>query len=125
MRLIIRTIFVAVSLLLSACLHQVTNPHLPPCQSQCEQRFNACQVSCNNSCEQCLTLSTGKAALHHTYYTHEKEIQSAWIIHDRTSFKDPLQCRKVTCACSADRQVCMQACGGSIPKQLRVAPLCE
>jgi hypothetical protein len=41
------------------------------------------------------------------------------------SYRDPLQCRKVTCNCHADYQVCIQSCSGVIHKQLRVASACQ
>jgi hypothetical protein len=40
------------------------------------------------------------------------------------SYKDPLQCRKVTCSCVQDYHTCLAACRGTIHTALRVAPVC-
>jgi hypothetical protein len=40
------------------------------------------------------------------------------VSRDLNSYRDPLQCRKVTCDCLADNNVCKASCRGLTPQVL-------
>lgn len=58
-------------------------------------------------------------------YVHEQEVQGGMVIQELKSYRDPLQCRKVSCNCMADYNVCVQGMSGIIHKRLQVNPACE
>ncbi|KTD29779.1 MULTISPECIES: acyltransferase [Legionella] len=111
---------------ITACLHRVPNT---PCTTTCESRYQACTKVCRNNCPQC-TAAAGQARdKNYNHYIHEQYVKGRMIALQLNSFRDPLQCRKVTCSCREDYQVCMQSCGGgdggAIKKYLQHAPLCS
>lgn len=125
---IVRLAFVFVIFTLCSCAHPPTPQEkmvMSTCMASCEQRSSACNATCRNNCQQCLAYSRQSAVEDYLYYQHEQYVKGGTIARELKSYRDPLQCRKTTCNCSSDYQVCMQACGGVIRKQLRVAPVCQ
>lgn len=96
-----------------------------PCQSLCEKRFDKCNQNCRNNCQQCVAYAKQKASENYLYYQHEQYLKGGVIARDLQSYRDPLQCRKITCSCPADFELCMQSCGGIIQKRLQAAPVCQ
>lgn len=123
-------LFVALSLsLLAGCSHfnlgkQPVNPVFAACKMNCDQRAAACQKVCRNNCPQCCSYANQSAANAYYDYRHEQIVKGGFIVRQLKSYRDPLQCRKTTCNCKADYQICIQTCGGRIPKQLKAAPQC-
>lgn len=95
------------------------------CIATCEQRAAACTKVCRNNCRQCQARAGQSTSESYLYYQHEQFVKCDIVARQLNSYRDPLQCRKVTCSCSADYQICMQSCGSGIKKQLRVAPVCQ
>lgn len=45
-------------------------------------------------------------------------------MRELNSYRDPLQCRKVTCDCLSDFAICKKGCTGVIPTKLQAVPYC-
>lgn len=100
------------------------NPAFAMCKMNCDQRAAACQKVCRNNCPQCCSYANQSAKNSYCNYRHEQIVKGGFIVRQLKSYRDPLQCRKTTCNCKADYQICIQTCGGRIPKRLKAAPLC-
>jgi len=127
MKTIIATLSVLFLLLTSCVHHQVivqNKAEFAHCKAGCDHRAAACQKVCRNNCAQCRAYTHQTAAGNYRHYVHEQSVKGNLIARELQSYRDPLQCRKITCSCSADHQVCMQSCGGVIHKHLQVAPVC-
>lgn len=116
-------------MVLTACVPQ-TNVSQPKttyavCAASCEQRSDQCNASCRNNCQQCQAFSKQTTMEHYRHYVHEQNVKGRSIARDLNSYRDPLQCRKITCNCRADYRVCIQSCGGVVKKQLQAAPYCQ
>jgi len=103
---------------------QVNPQSLTLCKMTCVKRFESCQKTCINSCSRCSANSSYTSRSNYLKYTHEKQIQGGFITRGLKSYRDPLQCRKVTCNCTSDFIVCNQGCVGVIQKRLRSVPYC-
>lgn len=95
------------------------------CKASCDKKVNKCNRLCRNNCEQCRSKVFSSTVKSYRMYVHEQRVQGFRVARELNSYRDPLQCRKITCSCPADYQVCMQSCGGVIYKQLRVASVCQ
>ena len=98
-------------LLLASCYHQLLPAN---CVADCKGRLAACSKLCLDNCPQCSWVAGAMAAKKYNRYHCDRFIQGKIIALELNSFRDPLQCRKTTCNCGADYQVCMQACGGVV-----------
>lgn len=96
--------------------------NIAACQQTCEIKASACRQTCRNNCQRCCGSSTQTTIKTYKRYKHEVCVKGDFLTLQLNSFRDPLQCRKTTCDCRADYQVCMQACSGMIYKSLR--PVC-
>ncbi|KTD16165.1 acyltransferase [Legionella jordanis] len=93
------------------------------CQITCEQKARACKATCRNNCQGCCASSTKTTLKNYRRYRHEVCVKGDFLTLQLNSFRDPLQCRKTTCDCRADYQVCVQACSGMVYKSLqRICP---
>jgi len=108
--------------LLSACAFK--SREFKCCKMACIGQQHISQIICRNVCVQCTHYAkqTAKYAYHH--YVYEQIVKGDFITRNLNSYRDPLQCRKTTCSCAADYDVCIQACGGIIQKQLTVPGTC-
>lgn len=115
------------TLLSCANYHSImqTKATFATCKASCEKRSNKCNRLCNNNCQQCRSKAFLSTAKSYNIYLQEQRLQGLRIARELNSYRDPLQCRKITCNCPADYQVCMQSCGGVIHKELRVASVCQ
>jgi len=130
MTYLIRTILAAVIILLTACTHHTsTTPakqDYATCAASCEKRAEQCNSRCRNNCQQCQAYTDQITARHYGKYVSEQYVKGRTIARNLNSYRDPLQCRKVTCNCRADFRICIQeSCGGVVKKQLQAAPYCQ
>ena len=88
------------------------------------QGFAVCKERCVDNCAICSAKADYSAIKNYDEYVHEKIIEGGTITRSLKSYRDPLQCRKVTCNCYADLSICEQTCAGIIHKQLRAVPYC-
>lgn len=95
------------------------------CLSLCAQRFDACQKTCIYNCSLCSAAANQKTILNYARYVHEEQVEGGFVTRGLKSYRDPLQCRKVTCNCYADLSVCKQNCTGIIHKQIRTVQHCS
>lgn len=94
------------------------------CQKNCQERLKICSEVCDNSCQNCSWASKCSAVRQYNKYKQEQYVQGGIIARELKSYRDPLQCRKTTCNCWADYNVCAQSCTGLIHKRLQVGPAC-
>ena len=106
------------------CTHHQASIEQKVCYVGCKQKLEACNQVCHNDCQQCSSVADHSAVTSYNRYKHEQCVQGGAIIRELQSYRDPLQCRKITCGCRADYRVCMQSCSGIIRKRLQVSPLC-
>ena len=128
MNSLLRVLCCVVLLYLSGCATQdktITNGQtLKQCQTICIQHLEACKQNCTNNCRNCSIKSSYTSAVNFTKYVQEKQVQGGIITRGLNSYRDPLQCRKVTCNCPSDFITCKQSCTGVIQKRLRSVPYC-
>lgn len=126
----LRVICCIVLIALSGCAsHQkvsVINPKsVEQCMMTCMQHHDYCKQNCVNNCPNCSAAASETAAVNLFKYVHEKQVEGGYITRGLNSYRDPLQCRKVSCNCVADLFTCKQGCTGVIQKRLRSVPLCS
>lgn len=124
---LLRCFIYIVSLGLTACAFvqpHVVTPETNQCKMRCLQQLHSCKQRCNDSCSICLVNSMESSASHYFNYTNEKQVEGGYINRRLKSYRDPLQCRKVSCSCMADLSTCNQACTGVIEKRLQSLPYC-
>ena len=117
----------SVVLLLLSCMNQaMTIKHVQSssCKMQCLKQRHTCQQICHNDCYTCFKEVQKTVKRSYDQYIREVKTQGGVIARDLNSFKDPLQCRKTSCDCSADFEVCAQSCKGLIHKNMRVPSAC-
>lgn len=126
---IVRIVFCCSFLFLVSCTHQTPDPKLigsiVSCTASCDRVFHECRKVCRNNCLQCDSAAAQTTAKNYNRYVCEQQVKGKIVALQLNSFRDPLQCRKTTCSCSTDHQVCIQSCGGVIKKSLKYAPLCS
>lgn len=126
---ILLCIFFSASLL-TGCGHRASTVDVPSkysirqCLKQCTIHYENCKPTCDNNCANCQMQAYKKAAVNYQRYAQQLKISGGYNVRELRSYRDPLQCRKVTCNCSADFLACRQACTGSIHKVLQAAPYC-
>ena len=94
------------------------------CLAQCTQRFDSCKTLCTNNCAVCSAKANQSMKKDYAEYVHEQQVEGGYVMRGLKSYRDPLQCRKVSCNCYADLSTCEQNCTGIIRKQLRAVPYC-
>jgi len=113
---------------LSACMTQqkteVKGQSLSQCKTICLQHLESCKQSCTNNCRTCSAGSSYTSTSNYSKYVHEKFVEGGYIARGLNSYRDPLQCRKVTCNCASDFNTCNQGCTGVIQKRLQSVPYC-
>lgn len=124
MAVITRVIVSLILILLVSCAQHQTTPDQIICEQECAKRFESCCALCVNNCKNCSMCTTQSAAKSYNKYKKRQCIQGEMMARELQSYRDPLQCRKTTCACHADYRVCMQSCAGVIHKRLQVPPTC-
>ncbi len=106
--------------MLAGCqgFHQnaLTGQALEQCNTTCVQHFEFCKDNCINNCQTCSYVSQRQAEKSFAKYVHERRVQGKKVMRELNSYRDPLQCRKVTCDCSSDFTICKKGCAGVIPK---------
>ena len=105
-------------LVLLGCARPIAAPN-------CTQQFARCKQTCEDNCPNCVNKSIIAATRSYNKYVHEQEIQGGMVIQELKSYRDPLQCRKISCSCIADYNVCLQGMSGIINKSLRINTACE
>jgi len=123
MNVVLRLIACMVVFLLSSCA-TVNTTTSGECKQMCIQKLNSCKSICTNNCPNCSASSAYSSTINHAKYVHEQRIVGGYVARELNSYRDPLQCRKVTCNCSADYSACNQKCTGVIRKSLEAVPYC-
>lgn len=113
---------------LSGCVTQqkagMSNQGMSACQMTCVQHYKYCAQHCTNNCLTCSADANDSAAVNYFQYVHEQQIEGAIVTRGLNSYRDPLQCRKVSCNCMSDLLTCKQGCTGVVQKRLRPVPYC-
>ncbi len=128
MSFIYRVFCIVVSLMLVACVSSQAPVKLgaypSACQIQCQKDFEHCLPLCENSCQTCSLVAKQSTIRSYSHFLNEQYVQGGIISRDLKSYRDPLQCRKITCNCKSDYTICIQSCSGLIQKRLQVALAC-
>ena len=109
---------------LTGCVTHQDTPKEKTCKLQCERQFVHCTDICQNNCPDCSINATKAAAKSYQNYINEICVRGGVVTRTLQSYRDPLKCRKPTCNCLGDLEVCMQSCYGEIHKSLTVARAC-
>ncbi|WP_367605652.1 acyltransferase [Legionella sp. W05-934-2] len=104
---------------------KTTAKSMKQCLQSCEQINRSCLSQCKDSCRICQKEADKQAWKSYEEYYQRMKIQGTYRPRDWLSFRDPLKCRKVSCSCPGDLNVCIQQCGGEIKKKLLATPYCE
>jgi hypothetical protein len=94
------------------------------CNGICMQRYDLCRDNCVDNCHNCTVKAHMRSRHDYLKYLREHAIEGKIVARELNSYRDPLQCRKVTCQCVADLDVCRQSCTGIIRKQLKAVSHC-
>jgi len=97
---------------------------LQQCMMTCMQHFDFCKNNCVDNCPNCSATSSYRSAVNFTKYVNERKVEGKNVTRELNSYRDPLQCRKVTCSCITDLATCKQSCTGVIHKRLQAVPYC-
>jgi hypothetical protein len=112
-------------LLLSACTYfnnqHVQFEHWKLCQAHCDQRYQGCAQNCDDNERICKIKNNAITAVHFARYQQQQNVKGQIVAEELSSFRDPLACRKTTCDCDQDKNICKQACRGVIHKRLQYA----
>jgi len=104
--------------------HVVEQAHtLHVCRLACAQQIKVCGDVCHNDDRDCEISAKNSTTKHYCEYKHEQYVKGGVVARELKSYRDPLQCRKITCDCWADYRVCMESCTGTIHKRLQAAPV--
>ena len=98
--------------ILSSCIHMQTAEEkliIDQCSVTCEQKAQQCSLTCRNNCNQCRAYARQSTSESYLYYRHEQYLKCAPLARDLHSYRDPLQCRKITCSCAAGCQIVCNA----------------
>ena len=128
MNFLIRICFCVLLLSLFGCASKSvlrgTALALAQCNATCTQHFESCKQNCVDNCPTCSWNSTRQSAANFSKYVNERKVEGKKVMRELNSYRDPLQCRKVTCDCIADLTACKQSCSGVIHKRLQALPNC-
>ena len=94
------------------------------CKSFCIRDSNICHKTCQDNCVACNHQAHMAARDWYQHFVKEQTVQGGMITRNINSYKDPLQCRKITCNCDVDYLICTQKCSGLIHKELQNQNLC-
>ena len=122
------TLFLLV-MMLSACVfhaHSPGNTPLTACMMKCQQSALQCKKTCYNNCPGCCRRANSMANKNFSRYKHEEIVKGGQVVRQAKSYRDPLKCKKTSCDCRADYQICVQTCGGvRLRKTLQAVPQCD
>jgi hypothetical protein len=119
-----QVVTILLTLGLTACMH--TPPSLikpPSCHTQCRTQLTTCAVICQNSCAVCSQEVQCKTDETYRQYVAQQRAQGLTVARERNSYRDPLACKKFTCDCMSDYDLCKQRCSGKV-KPLLQNPTC-
>ena len=115
----------AMMLLLAACSYyqhsMQKQEEIRQCLLHCEQRYQTCLSVCDDNLADCNMKSQARSAVHFAHYRHQQTMKGQVVTAETKAFQDPLACRKTTCDCVEDKNMCHQACRGFINKRLQYA----
>ena len=94
------------------------------CMMTCMQQLEYCKKNCFDNCPNCSYVSKIKTKENFDKYVYERKVEGKKVMRELNSYRDPLQCRKVTCDCLADNTICKQGCTGVILKKLQPVLYC-
>ena len=97
---------------------------LTQCKKTCQIKRAACFDICDDGCKPCEFAADKRAERHYQAFKREQCVRGGTITRELQSYRDQLQCRKTSCNCQDDYQVCVQSCHGVIRKRLKIPPVC-
>ena len=117
-----------ICVLFSGCAHfknsQTLQQNLQFCKQDCRKQLDVCNRKCVNGCRNCTSASNRVVDRNYKGFVHRQTVQGGLLNREPNSYRDPLQCLKMTCDCLGDWTQCVQACQGTLQLHYRVAPTC-
>lgn len=105
--------------------HSISNKSsVDQCKAICVKRFERCTHHCVDNCKNCTIKAYSESQENYQQYVQEQQVLGQSIDRVLNSYRDPLQCRKITCDCVEDLNSCRQGCTGLIRKQLQAVTHC-
>ena len=105
-----RIISTLLFLLLISCVSLENQRYIRACKDICQQQSLKCQNLCNNDARHCQAIVMDKTLESYSKYVHQQRVQANDIALELQSFRNPLQCKKITCDCLADLRMCVKFC---------------
>lgn len=99
------------------------SPAVQSCKMACLSHYQLCKKQCVDNCAKCSAKSAHSSSTQFLHYDKQQGIQGMAVNRELNSYKDPLQCLKISCDCAADLDVCKQGCTGIVQKQLIAKPM--
>lgn len=108
---------------LVACAHKPSHlsadGHGYDCDAGCRAALTTCNQECQNSCQLCKKHTQRMTDRRYRIYVARQKAQGLPVIQMRDAYKDPLRCKKVTCDCASDYDICKQLCTGKVTPVLK------
>lgn len=104
--------------------NSLVNQPMEQCKLTCAHHLEFCKQNCVNNCPNCSGESLRRTQINYMNYVHEKNIEGKKVMRELNSYRDPLQCRKVSCDCISDFAICTHSCTGLITMNLQPIPYC-
>jgi hypothetical protein len=108
-----RIIYCTIILGLAGCqglLSQHNSQVVEQCGATCAQKLQFCSQNCPDSCANCTCVLQKMAGKNFQKYVYERKVEGKKVMRELNSYRDPLQCRKITCDCVADFVMCKKYC---------------
>lgn len=94
------------------------------CHQACHEKHRLCQTTCFDNCPLCCAKQNSNTQTEYNNYKRQQIIQGKPIIRQLKSYRDPLQCSKISCDCMTDHAICLQSCTKKAPKKLQLSQSC-
>ena len=111
-------------LILTGCVNSQAHLNFRLWKLHCVKQFRECNKICKDSNQNCNGKANFLSKQHYKLFVQQQSVQGGIIARDLSSYRDPIQCYKATCDCSADYYQCIQAHKGTIQQYFRVKPTC-
>ena len=99
-----------ITLLLVSCVSPNDQREIHACKDVCQHKSQNCQKVCGDDGRHCLENVMTHTKESYARYVAQQRVQAKDIALELQSFRDPLQCKKITCDCLADARLCAKAC---------------
>ena len=97
-------------LFLVSCVSLSEQREMRACKDTCQYNSQNCHKLCSDDARNCQANVMANTKASYARYVCQQKVQANDIALELQSFRDPLQCKKITCDCLADARLCAKAC---------------